>query len=72
MRQKGILATRRQGTTIYYRLATPRIIEACCIMREVLGQALAARGRLSESLAASGGPEGTGSPQADGEESDSP
>ncbi len=36
MRQKGILATRRQGTTIYYRLATPDITQACEIMREVL------------------------------------
>jgi DNA-binding transcriptional ArsR family regulator len=51
MRQKGILATRRQGTTIYYRLATPQIIEACCIMRQVLAQALAERGSLSQRLA---------------------
>jgi DNA-binding transcriptional ArsR family regulator len=51
MRQKGILATRRQGTTIYYRLATPKIIEACCIMRQVLVQALAERGSLSQRLA---------------------
>ena len=28
MRQKGILATRREGTTIYYRLAIPQITEA--------------------------------------------
>jgi DNA-binding transcriptional ArsR family regulator len=51
MRQKGILATRRQGTTIYYHLATPQIIEACCIMRQVLAQALAERGSLSQRLA---------------------
>jgi ArsR family transcriptional regulator len=51
MRQKGILATRREGTTIYYRLATPQIIEACCIMRQVLTQALAERSSLSQSLA---------------------
>jgi ArsR family transcriptional regulator, virulence genes transcriptional regulator len=42
MRQKGILATRREGTTIYYRLAIPNIIEACEIMREVLLQVLSA------------------------------
>lgn len=50
MRQKGILAARRKGTAIYYRLATPQIIEACCIMRQVLAQALAERGGLSRSL----------------------
>ena len=46
MRQKGILATRREGTTIYYRLATPHIVEACQVMRQVLLEALAERGSL--------------------------
>lgn len=46
MRQKGILASRREGTTIYYRLATPHIVEACQVMRQVLLEALAERGSL--------------------------
>jgi ArsR family transcriptional regulator len=50
MRQKGILATRREGTTIYYRLATPHIVEACRVMRQVLLEALAERGFLSREL----------------------
>jgi ArsR family transcriptional regulator len=50
MRQKGILATRREGTTIYYRLATPHIVEACRVMRQVLMEALAERGSLSREL----------------------
>lgn len=50
MRQKGILATRRQGTTIYYRLATPHIVEACRVMRQVLLEALAERGSLSREV----------------------
>ncbi len=50
MRQKGILATRREGTTIYYRLATPHIVEACRVMRQVLLEALAERGSLSREL----------------------
>lgn len=50
MRQKGIVITRRQGTTIYYRLAIPYITEACEIMREVLLATLAARGELHRSL----------------------
>jgi ArsR family transcriptional regulator len=50
MRQKGILLSRREGTTIYYRLGTPHIAEACKIMRLVLLEALTARGELSRSL----------------------
>jgi DNA-binding transcriptional ArsR family regulator len=50
MRQKGILATRREGTTIYYRLAIPYITEACAIMREVLLEVLSGRGKLSQSF----------------------
>jgi len=54
MRQKGILAARREGTTIYYRLATPHITAACKIMRQVLLEALTARGELSRSILNSG------------------
>lgn len=50
MRQKGILATRREGTTIYYRLATPHIVEACRVMRQVLLEAMAERGSLSREM----------------------
>jgi DNA-binding transcriptional ArsR family regulator len=50
MRQKGILLTRREGTTIYYRLARPKITEACGIMREVLLDSLADQERLSRSI----------------------
>lgn len=50
MRQKGILATRREGTTIYYRLARPKITEACGIMREVLLDSLAEQEKLSKSM----------------------
>lgn len=50
MRQKGILANRREGTTIYYRLAIPQIIEACKIMRQVLLESLTAREKLSQAI----------------------
>lgn len=50
MRQKGILVTRREGTTIYYRLARPKITEACTIMREVLMESLADQEKLSKSI----------------------
>jgi len=50
MRQKGILITRREGTVIYYRLARPKITEACGIMREVLMESLADQEKLSKSM----------------------
>ena len=52
MRQKGILATRRQGTAIYYRLSTPDITQACEIMRGVLHEVLDSRGSLSRNIQA--------------------
>jgi len=50
MRQKGILATRRSGTTIFYRLITPEITQACEIMRGVLREVLNRRESLSRDI----------------------
>ena len=50
MRQKGILIARRQGTSIYYRLASPKITEACAAMREVLMNLLEGQETLSKSI----------------------
>ena len=36
MRNKGILKSRREGVSVYYSLANPKVITACDIMREVL------------------------------------
>jgi len=36
MRQKGIVAPRREGVNVYYRLSNPKIIKACDLMRQVL------------------------------------
>lgn len=41
MRDAGLVATRRAGTSVYYRLAYPRIAEACDIVRDVLRDQLA-------------------------------
>jgi ArsR family transcriptional regulator len=43
MRHKGILATRRVGVNIYYRVSNPKVIEACALMKEVLFEQHAAR-----------------------------
>lgn len=36
MRQRNVVATRREGTTIYYSLADPEILDACAIVLRVL------------------------------------
>lgn len=43
MRHAGILATRREGMNVYYRVRNPKIIQAYALMREVLVDALDAR-----------------------------
>ncbi len=50
LRQKNILETRREGTTIYYRISNPKIIEACTIMRSVLIEMLREKVKLSKRL----------------------
>lgn len=36
MRNKGILKARKEGLTVYYCIANPKIVKACDLMREVL------------------------------------
>ena len=36
LRSKGIVIARREGTNIYYRIANPKIIRACDLIRQVL------------------------------------
>ncbi len=50
LRQRSIVTTRREGTTIYYHLANPKIAEACDLVREVLKSNLAQTEALSRSL----------------------
>jgi ArsR family transcriptional regulator len=50
MRQKGILATRRDGVNIYYRIANPKVIQACDIMREVLFEQLKENEKLIKGI----------------------
>ena len=47
LRAKGIVTPRRDGQTIFYRLASPKVIQACDLMREVLLEHLARSGRLA-------------------------
>ena len=52
LRERDIVATRREGTTIYYRLSNPKIGEACDIVREVLETSLERNRVLAGSLSA--------------------
>ena len=46
MRQRGIVRARRQGLNVYYRLTSPKIIQACELMREVLLEQVRAESAL--------------------------
>jgi len=50
LRERGIVTTRRKGTTIYYSLANPKIGEACDLVQEVLADQLAKNQKLAKSL----------------------
>lgn len=36
MREKGVVTFRREGTRIHYRLANPKSLQACILMREAM------------------------------------
>lgn len=48
MKNKGILTSRRDGVHIYYRISNPKVIKACCLMKEVMTELLEAQGKLSK------------------------
>jgi ArsR family transcriptional regulator, virulence genes transcriptional regulator len=54
LRQKGILASRRDGLAVYYRLALPKITEACGIMRGVLLESLKEKEELARTILEAG------------------
>jgi ArsR family transcriptional regulator len=49
MRDAGIVVSRREGTTVYYRLAYPQITQACDIVHDVL------RAQLTDAAALASG-----------------
>lgn len=36
MKQRRVLASRKEGNSVIYRLANPKMIKACCLIREIL------------------------------------
>lgn len=50
LRNRGIVNTRREGTSVYYRLSNPRIIDACDIVHSILMDHLASNRELADKL----------------------
>ena len=50
LKAKGVIRSRREGVTMYYRISNAKIIEACTLMREVLLEQIKERGRMISSL----------------------
>jgi DNA-binding transcriptional ArsR family regulator len=47
LRQRQIVRTRKDGTNIYYRVASPKISQACDMVREVLIEQLTEKQELA-------------------------
>ncbi len=54
MRSKGVLKTRKVGTSIYYSVSNPKIVQACDLMRQVLMEQLKENERLVQHIGAKG------------------
>jgi ArsR family transcriptional regulator len=50
LRAKGLVIARRDGQTVYYRLASHKVTQACDLMREVLLERLKQSGRLAHAV----------------------
>jgi ArsR family transcriptional regulator len=50
LRTRGLVSTERRGTSVYYALTDPRIIEALDQLRAILASQLAAEASLTQSL----------------------
>ena len=48
LRTKGIVTTRREGVSVYYRLTNMRIVDACDIVHEVLMEQVAKNREIAE------------------------
>jgi ArsR family transcriptional regulator len=48
LKQKGVVLARREGNTVFYRLARPKILKAFDLMRELLFDVLADQQKLLE------------------------
>lgn len=50
LRHRGVVQTRREGVNVFYKLANPRILDACDIVHEVLLEQIARNKAIAEKL----------------------
>ncbi len=50
LKQHHVLESRRDGNNIYYKVANPKIVDACCVVREIVIHFLKTTASFSESL----------------------
>ncbi|MFQ5821087.1 MAG: ArsR/SmtB family transcription factor [Candidatus Heimdallarchaeota archaeon] len=48
LRQRRVVSTRKEGANIFYKIANPKIVEACDLIREVLFEQLAEMEKLAK------------------------
>lgn len=48
LRQRQIVKTRKAGSTVYYRVSSPKISQACDMVREVLLEQLSQRQEIAK------------------------
>jgi DNA-binding transcriptional ArsR family regulator len=62
MRDNNVVAARKEGQAVYYRLRNPKVVECCQLVRDVLIEDLQEQGRIARDFAAQEllGPPGAG------------
>jgi ArsR family transcriptional regulator, virulence genes transcriptional regulator len=50
MRQRQIVKTRKEGSTVFYRVASPKISQACDMVREVLIEQLSQKQEMAKTF----------------------
>ena len=48
LRQRGVVSTRKAGFNVYYKIAHPKMIQACDLIREVLFDQIAEMEKLTK------------------------
>ncbi len=51
LRQKGVIGHRKAGTMVYYKIAFPKMVKACNLIREVLLEQIQSRQKLASEAA---------------------
>ena len=53
LRERGVVTTRREGTTIFYTLRSQKVVQAVDLLREFMAESLTEQGRLGGAVPAS-------------------